>query len=754
MFLFHSDGPAGQCLMTENSWSEGSPSHSEAKLPGNPTDLKQQLHDSDSSTNHHKLQRQRPRAEDRREQAVCSASSDSLSPGTESGGGAESGDGRARRILEYVPHGEGGDGEEVGRSTADEQEAPRDSRLLCNSNTHTASRNCSATAKPQACAFLRCIPKVHSRAARVKQQLGLNCGKLWQQVQRHDATTSCVTRPVGLATRINHCARSLLDSDGSSIELGSPELPSITSLCPIADRRSIVTPHRQPQNLDTKDPSDEKQGTLQQPREKDNVPPTHTNTNQANKQRNEQLGVRAPLISTQSTCQRISPFLLARLVGKRFEKATAFGGAPCAIVPISHQWGNLERVAFDHKPAHIVGLPADTVQRGRRHLPTVPKQRRNEAGGDLTHSPETPESGHALLSTSVTSSRNGVADEGDPLPAPPLATLSLQKAVLTAKMRRLSRRKALSLVKELDAFPKVADSYVETSASGGTVSIIAFSAMAVLAILEFFVYRDTWMKYEYQVDKDFSRTLCLLQSRLREEHALQEVLYKTPLKGAPTALPPREDAPNEPPNACRIHGHAYVNKVAGNLHITVGKPIHHPQGHAHIAAFVSHEAYNFSHRIDHLSFGEEVPGIINPLDGTEKITYNNNQMYQYFITVVPTKLNTHLISADTHQFSVTERERVINHAAGSHGVSGIFVKYDTSSLMVTVSEQHMALGRFLVRLCGIVGGIFSTTGMLHSLVGFCFDIVCCRFRLGAYRPRQVSPVDSVLDVNTRISRSV
>uniref|UniRef100_A0A3Q1BY95 Endoplasmic reticulum-Golgi intermediate compartment protein n=1 Tax=Amphiprion ocellaris TaxID=80972 RepID=A0A3Q1BY95_AMPOC len=356
-------------------------------------------------------------------------------------------------------------------------------------------------------------------------------------------------------------------------------------------------------------------------------------------------------------------------------------------------------------------------------------------------------------------------------------------------MRRLSRKKALSLVKELDAFPKVSESYVETSASGGTVSLIAFSAMALLAVLEFFVYRDTWMKYEYAVDKDFSsklriniditvamkcqhvgadildlaetmitssglqyepvsifwlfcclssRTLHLIQGRLREEHALQEVLYKTLLKGAPTALPPREDASTEPLTACRIHGHVYVNKVAGNLHITVGKPIHHPQGHAHIAAFVSHETYNFSHRIDHLSFGEEIPGIINPLDGTEKITYNNNQMFQYFITVVPTKLNTYKISADTHQFSVTERERVINHAAGSHGVSGIFVKYDTSSLMVTVSEQHMPLWQFLVRLCGIIGGIFSTTGMLHGLVGFCFDVVCCRFKLGVYRTESVA----------------
>lgn len=85
---------------------------------------------------------------------------------------------------------------------------------------------------------------------------------------------------------------------------------------------------------------------------------------------------------------------------------------------------------------------------------------------------------------------------------------------------------------------------------------------------------------------------------------------------------------------------------------------------------------------------------------------------------------------------MTERERVINHAAGSHGVSGIFVKYDTSSLMVTVSEQHMPLWQFLVRLCGIIGGIFSTTGMLHGFVGFCFDIICCRLKLGVYRARE------------------
>lgn len=354
-------------------------------------------------------------------------------------------------------------------------------------------------------------------------------------------------------------------------------------------------------------------------------------------------------------------------------------------------------------------------------------------------------------------------------------------------MRRLSRKKTLSLVKELDAFPKVPESYVETSASRGTVSLLAFTFMGILTVLEFLVYRETWMRYDYEVDKDFTSKLRLniditvamrcqyigadvldlaetmvtsseglvyepvlfdltpqqrqwqrmlqqIQNRLQDEISLQDLLFKSAMKSSVTALPPREHPPTEPLSACRIHGHLEINKVAGNFHITVGKAIPHPRGHAHLAALVSHDSYNFSHRIDHMSFGELMPGIINPLDGTEKIAEESNQMYQYFITIVPTKLHTRKVYGDTHQFSVTERERVINHATGSHGVSGIFMKYDISSLMVTVTEDHMPLWKFLVQLCGIIGGIFTTTGMIHGLAEFFVDLVCCRFRLGAYRP--------------------
>jgi len=69
---------------------------------------------------------------------------------------------------------------------------------------------------------------------------------------------------------------------------------------------------------------------------------------------------------------------------------------------------------------------------------------------------------------------------------------------------------------------------------------------------------------------------------------------------------------------------------------------------------------------------------------------------------------------------VVVKNRTISHSKGSHGVPGIFVKYDLSSLRVHIRESHQPFWQFLVRLCGIVGGIFATSGQLHcSCVSFC-----------------------------------
>lgn len=67
------------------------------------------------------------------------------------------------------------------------------------------------------------------------------------------------------------------------------------------------------------------------------------------------------------------------------------------------------------------------------------------------------------------------------------------------------------------------------------------------------------------------------------------------------------------------------------------------------------KAHNFSHRIDHFSIGEPVPGMFYPLNAELKVTQHSSQIYQYFIQAVPTEIHLDDIDVDTYQYSVTEQ---------------------------------------------------------------------------------------------------
>ena len=47
---------------------------------------------------------------------------------------------------------------------------------------------------------------------------------------------------------------------------------------------------------------------------------------------------------------------------------------------------------------------------------------------------------------------------------------------------------------------------------------------------------------------------------------------------------------------------------------------------------------------------------------------------------------------------------------------GIFFKYDFSPVCVTIVEHSIPLGRFLVRICGIIGGVFATSCIVNGLI--------------------------------------
>ena len=55
----------------------------------------------------------------------------------------------------------------------------------------------------------------------------------------------------------------------------------------------------------------------------------------------------------------------------------------------------------------------------------------------------------------------------------------------------------------------------------------------------------------------------------------------------------RRKDPDEPADACRVHGSLSLNKVAGNFHVTAGKSLPLMRGHAHLAAMMGERDYNF-----------------------------------------------------------------------------------------------------------------------------------------------------------------
>ncbi|XP_043283408.1 endoplasmic reticulum-Golgi intermediate compartment protein 2 [Venturia canescens] len=345
------------------------------------------------------------------------------------------------------------------------------------------------------------------------------------------------------------------------------------------------------------------------------------------------------------------------------------------------------------------------------------------------------------------------------------------------------RRRNVNLknVKELDAFPKVPDTCIDKSAVGGTFSLVTFCLIVYLIYSETRYFLDSRLQFKYEPDTEIDAKLKLniditvampcsrlgadildatnqnlrdfeplteedtwwelsvhqrshfdalkhMNSYLREEyHAIHELLWKSQQVTFFGDMPERTDDPGYPPNACRIHGSLDLNKVAGNFHITAGKSLSLPTGHVHISAYMSFQDYNFTHRINRFSFGEASPGIIHPLDGDEKIADENMMLYQYFVEIVPTDISTLLHTSKSYQYSVKDHQRPINHNKGSHGIPGIFFKYDTSALKVKVIQQRDSFAQFLVKLCAIVGGVFVTSGLINSVVQTIWYIACCKF---------------------------
>ncbi|CAO1434424.1 unnamed protein product [Diamesa hyperborea] len=169
---------------------------------------------------------------------------------------------------------------------------------------------------------------------------------------------------------------------------------------------------------------------------------------------------------------------------------------------------------------------------------------------------------------------------------------------------------------------------------------------------------------------------------------------------------------------CNIYGTMEVNRMGGSFHIAPGKSFSLNHIHVHDVQPYSSSRFNTSHRINKLSFGEEISTILhtNPLDHLEVTAKEGAIMYQYFLKIVPTMYVTQSGEVvHTNQFSVTTHQKSATAISGESAMPGVFFSYELSPLMVKYAEKNNSFNHFMVNVCGIIGGIFTVAGLLDSV---------------------------------------
>lgn len=169
---------------------------------------------------------------------------------------------------------------------------------------------------------------------------------------------------------------------------------------------------------------------------------------------------------------------------------------------------------------------------------------------------------------------------------------------------------------------------------------------------------------------------------------------------------------------CRIHGRVVVNKVSGNVHVALGRSTVRNGKLVH--EFNMHDVsngFNTSHTIESIDFGDHVPGLVSPLEGTTKIVRHGAYMFHYYIKLVPTvyvdKRGKELY---TNQYSVTDSAKNVQVKTGElSGLPGLFVVYDFSPFLMKKTERVKPWSYIFTSICAIIGGICTIASLVEII---------------------------------------
>jgi len=171
---------------------------------------------------------------------------------------------------------------------------------------------------------------------------------------------------------------------------------------------------------------------------------------------------------------------------------------------------------------------------------------------------------------------------------------------------------------------------------------------------------------------------------------------------------------NKDQEGCEVKGYLEVNRIPGSFVISPGRSL--SLGLQMVKLNVKTNL-NLTHTIHRLSFGESFPGLVSPLDGTQR-SIPANSVQQYFLTVVPTTYTPFAsgVQISTNQYSVTEsysQAKTNSLGMTASKQAGVYFEYDLSAIRVDFKETKTSFGAFLVGICVIIGGVVTIAGWVQ-----------------------------------------
>lgn len=122
--------------------------------------------------------------------------------------------------------------------------------------------------------------------------------------------------------------------------------------------------------------------------------------------------------------------------------------------------------------------------------------------------------------------------------------------------------------------------------------------------------------------------------------------------------------------------------------------------------------WRFREYPEHLLF-DTAPKSINPADMREERPYNYFKFCKLVAHSYIDELDVgHEKDFSTWQYSLTQNKKV----APQRGVQYIQMQLEFSPLTMQITKTNNSFTKFLINLCGIVGGVFVIYGMLNSFV--------------------------------------